>query len=200
MRDFFKLMYFSRNILTGLSNKIVNKINIYIENVSIKDYRIKGKIKIYNQGNISIGKKFKANSGVNFNPIGGDTILRLICHKNAKLIIGNNVGISNSTIVCSTVITIEDNVLIGGGCKIWDNDFHSLDFKIRGTKGDGNNTKRESITIKKNAFVGAGTTILKGVTVGENSIIAAGSIVTKVIPDGEIWGGNPAKFIKKQVL
>ncbi|RHT85734.1 acyltransferase, partial [Coprobacillus sp. AM28-15LB] len=25
-----------------------------------------------------------------------------------------------------------------------------------------------------------------------------GSIVTKDIPDNEIWGGNPAKFIKKR--
>ena len=45
--------------------------------------------------------------------------MRLICHKGAKLIIGNNVGISNTTIVCAKEVIIEDNVLIGGGCKIW---------------------------------------------------------------------------------
>ncbi|WP_339627070.1 acyltransferase [uncultured Winogradskyella sp.] len=200
MKFFLKLIYFSRNITIGLSNKVVNKINIYIENVSIKNYKIKGKIKIYNQGNISIGENFKANSGKNYNPIGGDTILRLICHENAKLILGSNVGISNTTIVCSTGIIIEDNVLIGGGCKIWDTDFHSLDYKIRGTKGDRFNNKRESIKIKKNAFIGGGSTILKGVTIGEKSIIATGSIVVKSVPDGEVWGGNPAKFIKKQIL
>ena len=110
------------------------------------------------------------------------------------------VGISNSTIICSTRIKIEDNVLIGNGCKIWDTDFHSLDSKIRGTQGDSVDTKRESIKIKKNAFIGGGTSILKGVIIGEKSIIATGSIVTKSVPDGEIWGGNPAKFIKKQIL
>jgi acetyltransferase-like isoleucine patch superfamily enzyme len=175
----------------------MNSIVIYRENVSIESYSIKGKVKLYNQGKITIGKNFKANSGKNYNPIGGDTMLRLICHKKAKLTIGDNVGISNTTIVCSKEITIEDNVLIGGGCKIWDTDFHSLDYKIRGTKDDAMNANKKSVLIKNGAFIGAGTSILKGVTIGEKSIIAAGSVVAKSVPDGEIWGGNPARFIKK---
>ena len=39
--------------------------------------------------------------------------------------------------------------------------------------------------------------ILKGVTIGENSVVGAGSVVTKDIPSGEVWAGNPAKFIRK---
>lgn len=34
-------------------------------------------------------------------------------------------------------------------------------------------------------------------TIGERSIIAAGSVVVKDVPPDEVWGGNPAKFIKK---
>ena len=45
--------------------------------------------------------------------------------------------------------------------------------------------------------MGTHTIILKGVTVGAKSIIGAGSVVTKSIPDGEIWAGNPAHFIRK---
>ncbi|WP_103192495.1 acyltransferase [Formosa algae] len=45
--------------------------------------------------------------------------------------------------------------------------------------------------------MGASSIILKGVTIGENSIIGAGSVVTKSVPCNEIWGGNPAKFIRK---
>jgi serine acetyltransferase len=33
---------------------------------------------------------------------------------------------------------------------------------------------------------------LPGVSIGNNCIVAAGSVVTHDIPDGEIWGGNPA--------
>jgi acetyltransferase-like isoleucine patch superfamily enzyme len=28
-------------------------------------------------------------------------------------------------------------------------------------------------------------------------MIGAGSVVTKNIPDGELWVGNPAKFVRK---
>lgn len=52
------------------------------------------------------------------------------------------------------------------------------------------------MTIKDNAFIGAHSIILKGVTIGEKSIIGAGSVVARDVPDGEIWAGNPAKFIK----
>lgn len=43
----------------------------------------------------------------------------------------------------------------------------------------------------------AGAIIVGDVTVGDNSIVAAGAVVTKDIPAGEIWGGCPARFIKK---
>ncbi len=43
----------------------------------------------------------------------------------------------------------------------------------------------------------AGAIIIGDVTVGDNSIIAAGAVVTKDVPPGEIWGGVPAKFLKK---
>ena len=51
--------------------------------------------------------------------------------------------------------------------------------------------------IKDHAFIGAHAIILKGVTIGEGSVIGAGSVVTKSVPDGEIWAGNPAVFIRK---
>ena len=53
------------------------------------------------------------------------------------------------------------------------------------------------IKIKKGASIGASCTILGGVTVGKKAMIGAGSVVTKNIPDGELWLGNPAKFVRK---
>jgi acetyltransferase-like isoleucine patch superfamily enzyme len=65
--------------------------------------------------------------------------------------------------------------------------------------GAGEETiKKAPVHIKKGAFVGAHCLILKGVTIGENSIVGAGSVVTKDIPDHEIWGGNPARLLRKQ--
>ena len=183
----------------GIKTKFIHILNKFHLNKNRVDYHsfiIDGLIKIINNGNIVIGNKFIANSGKNKNPIGGDTILRLVTKKSGKIIIGNNVGISNSTIVCWNRITIGDYVYIGGGCKMWDTDFHSIDPIERRHKGD-RKIKTAPIIIKDYAFIGGSSIILKGVTIGKNSIIAAGSIVTKDIPDNEIWGGNPAKFIRK---
>ncbi len=197
MRLFFKLIRYLIFKLENGYNFLYNKIVFYREDVIVNRYRVSGRIFINNKGTIEIGNNFKANSGKNRNPIGGDTILRLLCYKNAKLIIGNNVGMSNITIVCKNSIAIGNNVLFGGSCKIWDTDFHSLDYKIRGTKEDSIKAKTSPIIIKDNAFIGGGSIILKGVTIGKRSIIAAGSVVSKSVPDGEIWGGCPIMFIKK---
>lgn len=53
------------------------------------------------------------------------------------------------------------------------------------------------VIIGSHVFIGMNTLIVNAVTIGDNAVIAAGSIVTKDIPPNEIWGGNPAKFIKK---
>ena len=52
------------------------------------------------------------------------------------------------------------------------------------------------VRICKNAWVGAGATILPGVTVGENAVVAAAAVVTKDVPANTIVAGNPAKIIK----
>ena len=48
----------------------------------------------------------------------------------------------------------------------------------------------------KNAWIGAGATILPGVTIGENAVVAAGAVVSKDVPANTIVGGVPAKGIK----
>lgn len=156
---------------------------------------IKGKIYVKNGGTISLGEKVRINSSKEANCIGGDTCTNLVVKKGATLSIGDFCGISNSTIVCWNNITIGTNVLIGGGCKIWDTDFHSLEAEER--IDDDTTVKTAPIHIDDRAFIGGGSIILKGVSIGNSSIVAAGSVVTKSIPPFEIWGGNPARFIRK---
>ena len=54
-----------------------------------------------------------------------------------------------------------------------------------------------STRVCKGASIGANSTICPGVTIGEGAMVGAGSVVTKDIPSGELWVGNPAKFIRK---
>ena len=116
--------------------------------------------------------------------------------KNGEIICGSNVGISNSCIrvVCKCVI--EDDVNIGGDCKIYDSDMHSINYTQRMQLPDVN-VQEAPIIIKRGAWIGAHSIILKGVTIGERSVVGAGSVVTKSIPNDELWAGNPARFIKK---
>lgn len=53
------------------------------------------------------------------------------------------------------------------------------------------------VRIGNNCFLGANVIIPQPISIGDNSVIAAGAVVTKDIPSGEVWGGVPAKFIKK---
>lgn len=148
------------------------------------------------KNSVVIGKGFFANSNLDGNPIGYSNPLSFWTLDGGKIHIGNNVGMSNAALVAyGADIYIGDDVLIGGGTKIYTSDFHSIDFTSRMQHPDrGVHHKR--VKISNGAFIGGGTIILKGVTIGEYAIIGAGSVVTKDVPDNEIWAGNPAKFIK----
>lgn len=51
------------------------------------------------------------------------------------------------------------------------------------------------IVLGDNCFIGAKSILMPNCSVGKNSVVASGSIVTKNIPDNQVWGGMPAKFI-----
>lgn len=158
--------------------------------------KIRGKVSTFGHGELKTSNNTIINSSLMSNPIGGMEKTILFIEKGACLEIGKNTGISNSAIICKKHIKIGSNVRIGGNTCIYDSDFHSLNLEKRISVND-DDIKCKEIEIKDGAFIGAHSIILKGVTIGENSIIGAGSVVTKNIPDNEIWGGNPAKFIRK---
>ena len=145
----------------------------------------------------TIGKNFAMNNGIKGNPIGCYEHCTFFVDKNAEIVIGDNVGISQTALVSHCSIRIGNNVKIGGGTCVYTTDFHSLDPKIRASKDDQKHRKCAPVLIGDNVFIGAKCIILKGVTIGENSIIGAGSVVTKSVPANQIWAGNPARFVRK---
>lgn len=104
--------------------------------------------------------------------------------------IGKNVFINFDCIFLDLGgITIEDHVQIAPKVSLL-SEGHPIAPESRHSLITGH------IHIKKNAWIGAGATILPGVTVGENAIVAAGAVVSKDVPDNSIVGGVPAKVIK----
>lgn len=179
--------------------KLVSIIILHGNNISFCNFRTSGipYIMVARGGKCRIGKNFAMNNGIKGNPIGCYQKCTLFVDRGAELTIGNNVGISQTALICTKKITIEDDVKIGGGVCIYDTDFHSLNPDIRKSTEDLKHRKQKEVLIKENVFIGAHSIILKGVTIGKNSIVGAGSVVTKSIPDNQIWAGNPAKFIKE---
>lgn len=193
------LLYHLYDLISIVTDKIYN-LYIFRANRVIcgEKITIHGKVWIKGEkGRIILGNGVLINSGYRNNPIGGEERVTFWIRGNGKIVIGNNVGISNSAFVCEKEIMIESNVLIGGGTRIYDTDFHSLKLKERLKYIDDRDIHCEKVTIKEGAFIGANVMILKGVTIGRESIIGAGSVVTRTVPDYEIWAGNPAKFIRK---
>ncbi|WP_233138135.1 DapH/DapD/GlmU-related protein [Mucilaginibacter sp. MD40] len=104
--------------------------------------------------------------------------------------IGKNVFINHA---CSFLdlggITIEDHVLIGPKVNLITEN-HPLE------KTERRNLICKPITIKRNAWVGAGVTILPGITIGENAVVAAGAVVSRDVPANTVVGGIPARMIR----
>lgn len=104
--------------------------------------------------------------------------------------IGKNVFINfDCTFLDLGGITIEDNVLIAPKVSLL-SEGHPVSAENRHA------LVPKAIHIKKNAWIGAGATILQGVTIGENAIVASGAVVSKDVPDNTVVGGIPARIIK----
>ena len=143
-----------------------------------------------------MGRGISINSSSLSNLVGLFQRTIIVARHGGRIDIGEGTGISGSTIYAMQHIEIGKNVLIGGNCKIIDNDFHPLSAEKRIPQQRIEDIKKAPIHIGDGCFIGANSIILKGTTLGKNCVVGAGSVVHGTFPDECIIGGNPAKVIK----
>lgn len=178
--------------------KLLNFPSILMNRVTLgTNVRFRGCVYFKNSrmGGVILGNNVSINSSLSADPIGGQTKTILYARRSGRIIIGDGCGISNTVIVSESSVTIGKLTNIGGGTKIYDTDFHSIDPDVR-YNGDYE-VKTKPVNIGPKVFIGAHCIIMKGVNIGDGAVIGAGSVVTKDVPPYEIWAGNPAKFVRK---
>jgi acetyltransferase-like isoleucine patch superfamily enzyme len=113
----------------------------------------------------------------------------------AKIAIGNDVGISGSTISAAGKITIGNNLLIGSGVMIIDSDMHPVSAKECHIN---DRTVARPVTIEDDVFIGARVIILKGAHIGRGATVGAGSVVSCNVAPFTVVGGNPVQVIGRK--
>ena len=108
--------------------------------------------------------------------------------------IGDDVGMSGTTLCARVGISIGSRVLFGSNVMVIDSDEHPLEPENRRYSEEG--IEAAPIVIGDDTFLGAGAIVLKGVTIGKGSIVGAGSVVTRDVPPYTIVAGNPAQVVR----
>lgn len=160
--------------------KVLYKIIQYIS-IKVLSYR-------YNQ----LRKKYNIHPTFRFN--GKD----IFFYGGGKLIIKENTYIGGS----STIQIAENQMVeIGRGCRI----SHNVRMYTSSSVPDADFSKEVpskcgKIIINDYVWIGANVFINPGIVIGENSVIGANSVVTKDIEPYSIYGGIPARLIRKKKM
>ncbi len=152
---------------------VLHEIGINVPFHSIRNffYRISG-MKIGKGSTIHMWSRFFYPAGIE---IGEDTIIgdHVFLDGRAPLKIGNHVAIASSVQIYNSQHDIDSQ------------DFGAIEA---------------SVEMEDYVFIGPRAIILPGVKIGKGAVVAAGAVVTSDIGEFEVWGGVPAKFIRKRKL
>ncbi len=114
--------------------------------------------------------------------------------------IGSGSSVWYSAVIRGDVnkIRIGDRVSVQDGCVLHTSGGEAY-IEIGNNVTIGHNATLHGCRIGNDILIGMGATVLDNAIVESGSVVAAGALVLSKthIPSGELWGGVPAKFIKK---
>jgi acetyltransferase-like isoleucine patch superfamily enzyme len=149
---------------------------------------------------VVLGKDVQIHAFVNLYgcTIGDGTRLGTFVEVQKGAVIGKRCKISSHTFICEGV-EIQDGVFVGHGV-MFTNTIVPRATNASGELQTEADWELEKTTIEEGASIGSGSVILCGITIGRGAVIGAGAVVTKSVPAGEVWIGNPARFLRKAAL
>lgn len=178
---------------------VISRLQCHIWGVKIgENCKFWGRTYIRRTANseISIGSDCRFRSAFWSNMVGVNRPCFLsTLRPEAKIVVGDRTGLSGTVVSAAKSISIGSNVLCGANVTITDTDWHNLN-RAGEEELEDSDSSCAPVVIKDNVWLGLNVLVLKGVTIGENSVVAPNSVVTRDIPDGVLFGGQPAKFIK----
>jgi len=114
--------------------------------------------------------------------IGADVSIGCLAH------IGRNVRIGDGT-------RIQGGAYVADGCIIGEGAFIGPNATLLNDRHppSGDSEAWRPVIIGSRAVIGGGATVVAGISIGIESVLAAGGVATEEVPDGEVWGGVPAR-------
>jgi acetyltransferase-like isoleucine patch superfamily enzyme len=116
----------------------------------------------------------------------GDIVIGEHCYINphCTLYSGNGIRMGNYVLIAAGTVIMPTN-----------HAFERRDIEIR---KQGFMPSRGGVSIEDDVWIGANCTILDGTYIERGAVLAAGSVAKGRIEAYSIWGGVPAKLIKKR--
>jgi acetyltransferase-like isoleucine patch superfamily enzyme len=166
-----------------------------------RDVRVFGRpfLRLAERGSIILGDRVVLSSRPAANSLEarGPCMLRTVL-PGARIVVGDDTGMTSATISASSSIRIGARVLIGAGVVITDSDHHPV-HPPAGTPRRFAEfpapTTADAVVIEDDVFIGARAIILKGVRIGAGAVVGAGSVVSRDVSAESIVAGNPATVV-----
>lgn len=139
------------------------------------------RIRIFDGGQIDIGKNVTLESGVRLQVQAG------------RIVIGDDTFVgAGSDVVALSSVEIGRDVLIAAGCVIRDADHEFRDW-TRPIRTQGHCVA--PLAIEDDVWLGAHVVVTRGVRVGKGAVIGANAVVSRTIPAYAIAVGLPARVV-----
>jgi acetyltransferase-like isoleucine patch superfamily enzyme len=116
---------------------------------------------------------------------------------NILISIGDSVYINNNSFISACLgVEIGSHCLIGSNVFITDNS-HGSTSLVTSPRIDQPLSSKGKVVIGQNVWICSNVVICSGCVIGSNSIIAANSVVTGRVDAGCLYGGVPARLIRR---